>query len=658
MIIKGAKTVEGILTERTVVDIDEKIAELIKWSQTYPKAELNNMLRAHDALESYAGKDKNKLAELLAQYARMQEYYAYVRNRRAQRKLRDEQEKRCKEGNIRGAFGYPTATEDLAKKYRITPDKVDSILSEYGDVGKCMVEYINSNEKFPEFDFMRKCLLIDVNETTRGNSAYTQLYKAIISFQDEDILLKGNIVFYDGQDLKDALDTLPDRDKNVISLRFGLVDGREHTLEEIASKCGVTRERIRQIESAVKKKLKRIIRSKKIYDLRDNQKLQFSDEEREKIDSLTKRLYTSNIIFVPDEQYSKEPDDISLAELIEILRELQKVQDDYEKRKLDEKNVAEKKKIDISGIDIVNISIEKLGLSYGILNRLRGMNIHTVLELIRRKQWDQLYVWEGFFMSNDIPEINSKLEDFSRRTNLVKERDDGLWMTEIGNSGVEVDVGTYLKLRTSGITTDDQAIALKKVCSTGVIRKIGTITDEEFNTLMQIIYGGQSYDENNLVLRNMGITSSEHMKALKTLGIERVENIRNAGLSNDEIEILESLSYGPEYSGGKHIRILNFSTRAYNALKGANIMTVGALMKKSKEDLMKIRNMGKKSLDEIERKLAPLREKVVEGTSDDSPLTVAMHTRQALEEKCNAAAANAAASENKYKMLEKAVPEH
>jgi RNA polymerase primary sigma factor len=58
------------------------------------------------------------------------------------------------------------------------------------------------------------------------------------------------------EELEEALDKLSDREAMVLKLRKGLVDGREHTLEEVGSHFGVTRERIRQIENKALRKLK------------------------------------------------------------------------------------------------------------------------------------------------------------------------------------------------------------------------------------------------------------------------------------------------------------------------------------------------------------------------------------------------------------------
>ncbi len=64
----------------------------------------------------------------------------------------------------------------------------------------------------------------------------------------------------------EVLDTLNDREKKVLKLRFGLEDGRQRTLEEVGKEFGVTRERIRQIEAKALRKLRHPTRSKKLKD--------------------------------------------------------------------------------------------------------------------------------------------------------------------------------------------------------------------------------------------------------------------------------------------------------------------------------------------------------------------------------------------------------
>ena len=66
--------------------------------------------------------------------------------------------------------------------------------------------------------------------------------------------------------LEEVLKTLTPREEEVLRMRFGLIDGKPHTLEEVGKKFDVTRERIRQIESKALRKLRHPSRSKKLRD--------------------------------------------------------------------------------------------------------------------------------------------------------------------------------------------------------------------------------------------------------------------------------------------------------------------------------------------------------------------------------------------------------
>lgn len=66
--------------------------------------------------------------------------------------------------------------------------------------------------------------------------------------------------------LNEVLDTLTDREENVLRLRFGLEDGQSKTLEQVGQQFGVTRERIRQIEAKALRKLRHPSRSKQLKD--------------------------------------------------------------------------------------------------------------------------------------------------------------------------------------------------------------------------------------------------------------------------------------------------------------------------------------------------------------------------------------------------------
>ncbi len=69
--------------------------------------------------------------------------------------------------------------------------------------------------------------------------------------------------------LQSVLETLSEREAGVVRLRFGLTDGQPRTLDEIGQVYGVTRERIRQIESKTMSKLRHPSRSQVLRDYLD-----------------------------------------------------------------------------------------------------------------------------------------------------------------------------------------------------------------------------------------------------------------------------------------------------------------------------------------------------------------------------------------------------
>jgi RNA polymerase sigma factor (sigma-70 family) len=92
--------------------------------------------------------------------------------------------------------------------------------------------------------------------------------KCMIDQNNQPLLLEDH-VFEDQKNklLKKALETLPIREKKILSLRFGLDDGKEHTYQDISDEFGCSRENIRRIESQALRRLRHPSRSDQLQDL-------------------------------------------------------------------------------------------------------------------------------------------------------------------------------------------------------------------------------------------------------------------------------------------------------------------------------------------------------------------------------------------------------
>jgi RNA polymerase primary sigma factor len=130
--------------------------------------------------------------------------------------------------------------EEIATAMEIEPDKVEHIMKIKQDISSLDASIRDEDEDTTLGEF------IEDNQTEAPEeSANNQLLK---------------------EQVHDMLGALTEREQKILKLRFGLEDGKSHTLEEVGQEFAVTRERIRQIEAKALAKLRKHRDAKKLHD--------------------------------------------------------------------------------------------------------------------------------------------------------------------------------------------------------------------------------------------------------------------------------------------------------------------------------------------------------------------------------------------------------
>lgn len=130
--------------------------------------------------------------------------------------------------------------EEIAKEMEIEVEKVEHIMKIKQDISSLDASVRDDEEDSVLADFIE-----DEDTISPEESATNQLLK---------------------EHVKDMLGALTEREQKILKLRFGLEDGKSHTLEEVGQEFSVTRERIRQIEAKALAKLRKHKDAKKLHD--------------------------------------------------------------------------------------------------------------------------------------------------------------------------------------------------------------------------------------------------------------------------------------------------------------------------------------------------------------------------------------------------------
>lgn len=137
-------------------------------------------------------------------------------------------------------LGREPANEELAVEMEMDVEKVDHIIKINQEISSLDAPVREEEEDSKLGDFIE-----DEESDTPEEAATSQLLK---------------------EHVNDMLDILSPREQKILKMRFGLEDGRNHTLEEVGQEFGVTRERIRQIEAKALAKLRKNRESRSLRD--------------------------------------------------------------------------------------------------------------------------------------------------------------------------------------------------------------------------------------------------------------------------------------------------------------------------------------------------------------------------------------------------------
>lgn len=135
--------------------------------------------------------------------------------------------------------------EELSKELDMEPEKIEYVIKIKQDISSLDAGVGRDGE---DDDSVLQDFIVDEDTVSPEDSASNQLLK---------------------EQVQEILSSLSDREQKIVRMRFGLDNGKNHTLEEVGQKFAVTRERIRQIEAKALAKLRKHKDAKKLYEYLD-----------------------------------------------------------------------------------------------------------------------------------------------------------------------------------------------------------------------------------------------------------------------------------------------------------------------------------------------------------------------------------------------------
>ena len=579
----------GLLEDRNESTIDEKIDRLIQFVQNNSELwELNKGRNTGRTVDKFLGKnqDKEKRKELLKQLELANKDYEYIRRRKSQGKLAEEDIERLKDAGVGRVFGKSTESElqkqEFIDKYEIEPEIYDLIIKKYGSMDNFKKIYVDALIKGNVQETIDKKILNNCNlvksfdisspDWVVRNSGLADLIYDMAALTP--VINKGNnFIKYEGleeniiEQFKGKYFT--EQEEQVLCMFYGLNGEEKLKKVQISEKFDLSRGRVARC-------IRKLVSRKKQLDL-NNRILDIDFDLQKKI---IEEYFKDFDIFV-----SREPTSM----------------DEETKNKLTK---------------MLSDAVEKTQKRNEQVEIIKKMPEEQQIEILKARFGDKI-------ISSDlsiIPPWDIKYERC--------EKENGIEIDKQATANWYLLTSFYKECVDSDFTKSKIAEFIINNAINSELAKVGKKEELE-----EIISGNEHYSE-------------EKKSELKELLNERTR------VAVKEKILMEMEAMNPYMPGlDMTIEKLDLSVRSYNVLRRGGFKTVEDLIGKSDEDLQKVRNMGKKSFDEIIEKLKSLGLEFVDGyvpyVRDSEP---DMDKMRELEEKINS---NEYISEEKKEELRK-----
>ena len=427
-IIEWAKYTDSVEYKKMrKLSLEEKIEAMIEWNKYYPMMRLD---KVYDLLPGYKRNsyynydmcnvrnnesflkfdaepgweyyshyysDYSRYARIrtiLESFNKIKEYYGEVKRCKKNGELTEEQISRCKEGNVRGVFGYPKSTEKIAADYNFDIDKIDEIITKYGTIENYLIQE-NLGWKDCRRDFFE--------ENLNNDKGIENLIFAVQGFKGRTIYNKDVIL----EKINKIVDS--EKQRKALTEYYGLNGQEEKKLKEIGAEMGISEGYAQQhISKAIQllKTRKNELDIKYIPDFRDIEQedsikivkalgnYALGNSDKYNIENLNELVYDCKLIenygttMIPDEEKEKRDTELQIKEL---------------KKQVEPKNV----------------SIDQLDLPIRTRNRLHKAGIHTVQEMIDFDAYRSKYDTGGIERLGGLG--NDKFAEVKRVIKIYKE---------------------------------------------------------------------------------------------------------------------------------------------------------------------------------------------------------------------------------------------